>query len=525
MGFFRKSLEKYNDNEKDKWREKYLNLLDAQELSEQAHKEHQELLCKIIARLSIAASGIDPKLEPHLQRLRSHLKSVIDYQQLKAELENITSAISRLNDVSPNGRRSDADISQLFVFLLQRYTSVKQQKDLIFLKESYQSLNDPQRLFSAIFEVIEEEPTGNKSAIHGNETFPPVQQLIPPHSVNMQLLQLLEHIEIPNAFDQKAKLLKQQLSMYESALPVESILESVISLLVEINNNSQPKQQDIDTFLAHITKQLTELGLAIRGSGVALMDASLIRSKLDQSVSEQMNDLQHRSFHATQLEPLKEVISSRIAQISQEIQEHKQKEATQSEKYRHQLEELSRKIKVMESETSELKSKLITANTNALSDALTNLPNRLAYDERLKMEIARWQRYHTPLCLVVWDIDFFKNINDQYGHQVGDKVLVHVACQFSKHIRNADFVARFGGEEFTMLLPHTNKHSAFKVAEKFRLLIEQSRLNISDSSLSITISCGITAFIKGDTHEIAFARADLALYRAKEQGRNRCCMG
>jgi diguanylate cyclase len=178
----------------------------------------------------------------------------------------------------------------------------------------------------------------------------------------------------------------------------------------------------------------------------------------------------------------------------------------------------------MESETGELKSKLITAKTHALRDALTDLPNRQAYDERLITEIARWQRYHTPLCLVVWDIDFFKNINDQFGHQMGDKVLVHIACQFSKNIRRSDFIARFGGEEFTMLLPHTNKHSAFKVAEKFRLLIEQSNLNVNDTLISITISCGITEFIKGDTHEIAFARADQALYRAKEQGRNQCCM-
>lgn len=140
------------------------------------------------------------------------------------------------------------------------------------------------------------------------------------------------------------------------------------------------------------------------------------------------------------------------------------------------------------------------------------------------MEISRWQRYHTPLCLVVWDVDYFKKVNDQYGHQVGDKVLVHVASQFTKYIRRADFVARFGGEEFVMLLPHTNKHSAIKVAEKLRSLIEQSELTTNDTTLSVTISCGITQLFKGDTHETAFERADQALYRAKELGRNQCCV-
>ena len=141
------------------------------------------------------------------------------------------------------------------------------------------------------------------------------------------------------------------------------------------------------------------------------------------------------------------------------------------------------------------------------------------------MEIARWQRYHTPLCLVVWDIDFFKKVNDQYGHQVGDKVLVQVGDQFLQHIRRADFVARFGGEEFVMLLPHTNKHSALKVTEKLRSLIEENALMVNGAPLTVTVSCGITQFFKGDTHESAFERADQALYRAKEQGRNQCCMG
>ena len=533
MGFFSKSADKNNDSEKDRWRDKYLNLLDAQDLSEKTHKQNQELLCKTIVRLSIVASGFDPQLEPHLLRIRNHLKNGIDSHQLKAELENFTDVLARLSDVSLNRQDShqklhaDADLSLLFAFLLQRYTSTKQQQALNRLKESSESWNDPQRLFVAIAEIIEDGHSGNmpiQQPEQSAEQFLPFQQQIDAHFISTQLLHLLEHIEIPDQFIQKAQTLKQHLTVHDEALSFEDIVDNVISLLIEISSNGQPKQQEIDKFLVHITEQLTELGLAVTGSNIAVIDASLDRSKLDQSVSEQMSDLQHRSMHATQLEPLKAVISSRIAQITQEIQEHKQKEAIQREKSQRQMEALSQKIKAMESETGELKSKLITANTYALRDTLTDLPNRLAYDERVKIEISRWQRYHTPLCLIIWDIDHFKKINDQFGHQAGDKVLAHVARQLSEHARRADFIARFGGEEFTMLLPHTNKQSAFKLAHKLRYIIEQSHVNTNDILLSVTISCGITQFIKGDTHESAFARADQALYRAKEQGRNQCCL-
>jgi len=533
MGFFSKSADKNNDDEKDKWRDKYLNLLDAQELSEKTCKEDQELLCKTIVRLSIVASGFDPQLEPHLLRIRNHLKNGIDSHKLKAELENFTDALTRLNDGTLSSQRNDTDIPLLFAFLLQRYTSAKQQQALNLLKESCQPQDDPQRLFAAIAAIIEDEHVDNRPAEQAIQPAIPnqpaqqtqtFQQPIDTRFINTQLLHLLEHIDIPDAFTQKAQTLKQQLTAQEAEPSLEAIMDNVISLLIDISSYEQPKQQEIDKFLVHITEQLTELGLAVTGSSLAVIDASLDRNKLDQSVSEQMSDLHHRSMHATQLEPLKAVISSRIAQITQEIQEHKQKEAVQREKSQRRLDELSHKIKAMESETGELKSKLITANKHAQRDVLTDLPNRLAYDERLKIEIARWQRYHTPLCLIIWDVDHFKKINDLYGHQVGDKVLVHIARQFSEHIRKADFIARFGGEEFTMLLPHTNKQSAFKLAHNLRYIIEQSHVNVNDILLSVTISCGITQFIKGDTHETAFARADQALYRAKEQGRNQCCL-
>lgn len=523
MGFFSKSTDKNGEN--DKWKDKYLNLLDTQEISEKVQKQKQELLCKTIVRLSIAASGVDPQLEPYLQNIRNHIKNGIDSHQLTADLENFTKALNGINDVPSNGQHNDKAISLLFDFLLQHYVTERQQQALNQLKKSCQPFDDPKHLYADIIDIIDDEQTDNLSTEQTHQNSLAFKQLIEPSFVSTQLLDLLERLEIPDSLYRKAQLLKQQLVMCDSTELFEATMQDVISLVIDINVSSKPKQQEIEKFLSHITDQLTDLGLAITDSSIALMDASLSSSNLDQSVSEQISDLKNRSVNATQLEPLKEVISSHIAQITKEIQEHKQKEANQREKYQHQLDELSQKIKTMESETGELKSKLITANTFAQRDVLTDLPNRLAYDERLCVEIARWQRYHTPLCLIIWDIDFFKNVNDQFGHQAGDKVLVHLAGLLSKNIRKADFIARFGGEEFIMLLPHTKKQSALKVADKLRNLIEQSHLYINDIPISTTISCGITQFISGDTHETAFARADRTLYRAKELGRNQCCIG
>jgi len=103
-------------------------------------------------------------------------------------------------------------------------------------------------------------------------------------------------------------------------------------------------------------------------------------------------------------------------------------------------------------------------------------------------------------------------------------VLLLIAKQLSDHSRATDFISRFGGEEFTMLLPNTDSKSALILANQLRQTIEKTGFNASGASVAITISCGITEFTLNDTDESAFERADQALYQAKQQGRNRCCV-
>ena len=125
--------------------------------------------------------------------------------------------------------------------------------------------------------------------------------------------------------------------------------------------------------------------------------------------------------------------------------------------------------------------------------------------------------------MAVWDIDKFKNVNDTYGHQAGDRVLTVVAKLLSQQIRETDFVARFGGEEFVLLMPETPLDQARKVADNLRNSIEACEFHFKDQRVPVTISCGLAEFNDGDKAETVFDRADRALYKAKHSGRNRCC--
>jgi diguanylate cyclase len=505
----------------DKWKDKYLNLLETQEQAQQAHKSLEELLSKTIIKLSFAISGFDPQLETQLQRIRDTLKSAINSDQLKAELENFSDTLARITDQSNRSQPVESEL--LFDFLLQQYTSENQKNALLRLKND--SCNNrfatPNQLFSAIIETIE---SASHNATARTSSLPSDSDRIDIGIVNKQLLHLFESIGIPSIFDSQAQQVKQLLTADRSITGYEKVLDKSVSLLLKIKQHMETEQQGIDKFLAHITEQLTELGMTVYGASNSAKESAISRSKLNQSVEAQMKDLQLSSSNATKLEPLKEIINQRLEIITKEIQDHNQEESVQRQKTQQQLDELELKVKIMESESNDLKLKLKIANTKALRDDLTGLPNRLAYQERLQTELARWKRYHSPLSLIVWDIDHFKNINDQFGHKAGDKALALIAKQLNSNCRETDFISRFGGEEFVMLLPDTAKEPALKLANQLRLTIEKSGFNSNGKSINITISCGITEFGENDTHETAFDRADQALYKAKEQGRNQCCV-
>ena len=156
-------------------------------------------------------------------------------------------------------------------------------------------------------------------------------------------------------------------------------------------------------------------------------------------------------------------------------------------------------------------------------DGLTGLFNRQMFNELLRREAARARRYKEPLSLILIDIDHFKKINDTHGHLIGDRVLIALSSELQQIIRTSDLLCRWGGEEFALLLPHTDLSGALQAGEKIRTHIEQFGF---ETVGRVTLSMGATAFSAEDTHEEAlFLRADEALYRAKNSGRNRICSG
>jgi diguanylate cyclase (GGDEF)-like protein len=163
----------------------------------------------------------------------------------------------------------------------------------------------------------------------------------------------------------------------------------------------------------------------------------------------------------------------------------------------------------------------------ASTDALTGLANRRTLMLRAEQELARAKRYGSELSLLMADIDFFKKVNDTYGHQAGDLVLKKLAGVFLLALRDIDFAARFGGEEFVLLLPETNAENALKTAERLRASVNDIQISLPQGELvQCTISIGVASYSSSgnDSVEKLISGADKALYAAKETGRNKVCL-
>lgn len=158
----------------------------------------------------------------------------------------------------------------------------------------------------------------------------------------------------------------------------------------------------------------------------------------------------------------------------------------------------------------------------ATTDSLSGLANRAYFMELAKQEIVRAKRYQHPACVLMLDIDFFKKVNDRYGHQTGDRVIKAMADLCRASLRDNDLLARIGGEEFTAFLPETPLAEAFEVAERLRKNIEQHRLELDDGNyIQFTTSIGLSALRNEDANvEAPLKRADEALYISKNHGRN-----
>ncbi|WP_409312440.1 diguanylate cyclase [Pseudomonas putida] len=345
----------------------------------------------------------------------------------------------------------------------------------------------------------------------------------PPYSqvaahIEQTLIGLLDDLSLPERHKAQAQEMRERVARGLNWYELIPVLDDLAVLMLAITDSGQ---HEFETYLQQLNERLEGFQSHLHEASAGHADNSTAARELDSQLREHVDGLQSSVQGAADVDSLKHILENRLEGLLVTMDEHKHERDRREQELASRLQGLSERVASMEHEALGYREHLEEQRQKALLDPLTGLPNRAAWSERVEREMLDWQENGGHLAMAILDLDHFKRINDNYGHLAGDKVLKIVADQLRKRLRGRDFIARFGGEEFVLLLPQTTPAVAAQVAEVLRATVEACPFHFKGERVVITTSIGLGAFRSGERSDQVLKRADAALYRAKELGRNR----
>ncbi|WP_457666087.1 diguanylate cyclase [Thiolapillus sp.] len=499
--------------------------------AEKLMQKNREYFQDILLRLSFAANGWDEHLDKVLESLQDELRTNTRFPDLKRISEKLYRFLMQANGNRPANAEQIGEL--LSEFLNKLKLPSQYQKDWsrivgqsnetrtkIQIADTLEACLPLLNLALQTGEGKQPKNRGLLSSLFGgsNETEVSDSNLLA--KISEKLFQLLEDLNIPTELEEQVETLKQTLADEMELQQVPEVIGNITDLIHSIRSVVNKERQGLEEFLGQLMDRLSHIDGALDASNESNKAVNECHHNLEKEIQEQTGHIEHQAKTATDLNQLKNQVQQRVDTIRTNMDEYREQEKKLLKAAEEKMEHLVQRLNEMEEETESLRQKVTEHNLQAFNDTLTGIPNRHAYEERLQQEYARWKRYQQPLSIMVVDIDNFKQINDNFGHRAGDKALRIIATQLQKMTRETDLIARYGGDEFVLLLPETPAKGAMTIAEKLRNAVEKCAFHFREKKVTITVSCGISEYINGDAPEDAFERADQALYKSKHKGRN-----
>ena len=335
--------------------------------------------------------------------------------------------------------------------------------------------------------------------------------------IESTLLGLLSGLSLPEHHRPQAEAMCRRLEKGLNWYELLPILDDLAVLMLAITDSGQ---HEFEAYLKQLNERLESFQNNLQAASEGHAEGRSAADDLHSQLREHVDGLQNSVQDAVDLNSLKHLLENRLEGLLGTMDQHQQQRIAREQEVSAHLQGLAERIASMEQQAQGYREHLEEQRQKALIDPLTDLPNRAAWGERLQYEVDQWQKNGNPLLIAMLDLDHFKRINDGYGHLAGDKVLKIIATQLRKHLRPIDFIARFGGEEFVLLMPDTPLSAGLHLIEKLRAAMQACPFHFKGEPVTITTSIGVSAFRPGDRSDHVLKRADEALYRAKRRGRN-----
>ena len=322
-------------------------------------------------------------------------------------------------------------------------------------------------------------------------------------------------------YTKKLELITSNLLKIEEIQDFEVVRETIFALIFNYITETSQGRAKVNAFVRDIVARIFEIEKRLASSYE--QTSSLISSNkgLESILNDEVAGIKDSFDAAESLDDLRAKISEGLSSIEKALEKKQKVDQAISrlaEKSKNSFTsgfaKLKQELHAATKYSEELEKKLN-------EDQLTGAKNRRAYDKKIEEEMDRFLRYKNIFSLLVIDADKFKNINDTYGHAIGDRCLQEIIKRTQPLLRKSDMLARYGGEEFVVIMPETDTKGAMKVAEKIRQTIEKIEFLYKEDTVRLTVSIGVSCIKEGDKSPMdLFGRADMAVYKAKENGRN-----
>ncbi len=446
------------------WKRKHLDSLREMEMEERRWRAAERMLRRLVSRLCAVAHGAAPELDSQLAPLA-------------------------------DACRRDADPDELW--------------------------NLSERLTETARMVAVANPPPSAAVAPASEPGPAALDV---HRLGELVVRLAERLsaELPGAEIAALEPLRAALGAAAGPADLLPLLEGAADGVAARAAALNRERSAAAAILHHVEERLAEMTAYLAGAGAARREDHDATESFNVDVLAQVSQLSDAVRAGHDLDALRALVSGRLEAVGASLEAFRARDERRFREQDARDRQMRERIEELELQMHDMNRQLDAEKQRARIDPLTRVANRTSFDERLAQELARLRRTGVPAALLVWDVDLFKAVNDAHGHRAGDALLRTVAECLGRNRREVDFLGRYGGEEFVMLLVGSGLAEAMRVAEAARAAVAALKMHFRGTPVAVTISCGLTGLRPDDTAAAAFERADAALYRAKQGGRNRC---
>lgn len=495
-------------------------------LQQKSLQKYADNLAQLITRLSAFYEGVNGPIDEELRVLRSHLAGKPDFTLAAVSIQKLTPLLMDGNKHVRNQIKSKVSELQVQVKSIQqlenasvgiRKSIAQLLSDLSLPTSSLHQLFE--HLFAAIalFEKSLVQSTGtDQNSAQANSAGRNKE-----NELKHRILEELQHwVDVYVKKKPDDEVLAELKIQLMQGLDETQLLESCLILIKTIISETMLDASENGKLVQRIANALKKTDKRV-DEGIALTQKI---SERNEAQYEQLDEIliafDSNVEQQDNVEEIKNKAHDYISEIRAQLENNHKSDNHEQEKLMTLLVDMQTQISNLHKQTQDYKQRLIQQKTSLYTDPLTGVPNRLAYNERAVRAISFAQDQNEPLALAVIDVDHFKSINDKYGHAAGDRTLQMIARTLKQALRPNEFLARWGGEEFALLMQNQASSDLKVRLDDLRVKLSELPFKFKQTPVKITASFGACSYAQGQSLHAFFERADSALYKAKEQGRN-----